>query len=57
MTVKNITHEEVKAELLKDPEFRKTYEELEPVYQRKRQRIIRRLKKKNPDKGYVNEKA
>ena len=43
MAVKTITHADVKAELLKDPEFRKVYEESEPAYQLARLRILRGL--------------
>ena len=43
MPVKTMTHAEVKAELLKNPEFRRAYEELAPAYQIVRLRIMRGL--------------
>ena len=41
MAVKTKTHAEVTAEFLKDPEFRRAYEELEPAYQLIRLRLQR----------------
>lgn len=41
--VKTITQADVKAELLKDPEFRRVYEESEPADQLARLRILRGL--------------
>jgi len=37
------THEEFLEEQLKDPEFRKVWEESEPAYQLKRLRILKKL--------------
>lgn len=42
---KYITWKRLKKELLKDPEFKKAYEELEPEYQLARSLIAARLKK------------
>ncbi|MBI3576699.1 helix-turn-helix transcriptional regulator [Candidatus Gottesmanbacteria bacterium] len=41
-----ITHEELKAELMKDPGFRREYEKLEPEFQIARQIIGARLRQK-----------
>lgn len=43
---KLITHEQLKAELMKDPEFRREYEKLETKYQIARQVIEARLQRK-----------
>lgn len=41
-----ITHDELKAELMKDPGFRREYEKLEPEFQIARQIIGARLRRK-----------
>lgn len=41
-----ITHEELRADLMKDPEFRREYQKLEPEFQIARQMIGARLAKK-----------
>ena len=43
MPAKTIPLEQVKAELMQDPEFREAYDELEPAYQVARLRIMRGL--------------
>ncbi len=43
MIVKTITHADVKTGFLKDPEFRRVYEESEAAYQLARLRILRGL--------------
>ena len=51
MPVKTITHEEVKKELLADPEFRRFYDEMTPKYIRKKKRIAKVLAAKRKDSG------
>ena len=41
MSAKTVAYEDVKAELLQDPETREAYEALEPVYQVARLRVMR----------------
>ena len=41
-----ITHKELKAEFMKDPEFRREYEALQPEFEIARQMIEARIKKK-----------
>ncbi|MEK7130008.1 MAG: helix-turn-helix transcriptional regulator [Patescibacteria group bacterium] len=41
-----ITHEQLKADLMKDPGFRRTYQTLEPEFQIARQMIEARIKRK-----------
>ncbi|KKQ92547.1 MAG: XRE family transcriptional regulator [Microgenomates group bacterium GW2011_GWC1_39_7b] len=45
-----VTHEEVKRELMKDPEFRKEWERSEPEYQLNRAIIRARIDKKMTQK-------
>lgn len=44
--VKWITHEQLKADLMKNPKFRREYEALEPEFQIARQMIGARIRKK-----------
>ncbi len=41
-----VTHEELKAEWMKDPEFRREYEKLQPEFEIASQMIAARIKKK-----------
>jgi hypothetical protein len=44
---KMLTHKQVLAEQLKDPNFRETWRESEPAYQLKRLRLIKNLSRKH----------
>lgn len=49
--VRNVTFEEVEAEMMADPEVRAAAEALEPAFQRERARIAARLAGKPRDSG------
>ena len=46
MPAKTVSYEEVKAEILADPEVRRYYEEMEPAYQLMRLRLQRGISQK-----------